>query len=63
MFIPRTLDKTLILTINCTSVILACCIVLFTLYTFIDFPSASNGYWGVGTVAQRIANLYVHFPL
>ncbi len=59
----NSFDKTLILMINCTSVFIACGMILFTIYTFVDRAGASNRFWDMGTVAHRITDLYTRFPL
>ena len=58
MFPSHSLDKTLTQIINGASVATGCCMVLFTLYTFVDMPDATNGYWGFGALSHQLVSHY-----
>ena len=58
MFSTTSFDKTLINLINIASLALAGSMVLFTFYTLVDLPDATNGQWGVGTIGQQVADHY-----
>lgn len=58
MFTAAKFDRTVIVMINSASAGLALGLVLVTLYTVIDLPGQSNGYWGFGTAAQQVLDHY-----
>lgn len=61
MFTPSQFDKSLILMINCASVMIMCSMVLFTFYTFIDLPDATSGFWGIGKLSHLVLDHYSGF--
>ena len=58
MYSTTSFDKTVINLVNTASLTLAGAIELFTFYSFVDWPDATNGQWGVGTIGQQVADHY-----